>query len=67
MPNGAKSEKVLKKMMCNPLSFKKYFLSLHPLNRTRGRREPEVKGFCMRVKQTNYRLKVKTKCLLFNS
>ncbi len=43
MPNMPKSEKVLKKMMRNPLLFKNIFISLHPQNRTRGHSVPKVK------------------------
>lgn len=45
MSNMAKSEKVLKKMMRNPLLFKNILLSLHPQNRTRGLSVPEVTDF----------------------
>lgn len=45
MPNSAKSRKVLKKTMRNPLLFEKYFLSLHPLNRTRGHLVSEMSDF----------------------
>lgn len=42
MPNMPKSEKVLKKMMRNPLLFKIIFISLHPQNRTRRLIVPKV-------------------------
>lgn len=55
MPNRPKSEKVLKKMMHNPLQNENYFLSLHPLKCTRGRREPAKMYF---ARELNKQIKV---------